>query len=171
MTIYSQTGTGSSLDMAGDYDHIGQKFATPHILVGETVSAVQFKLRKTDTGITNTTITCAWYNGSNVLQQLSTKNYNTVDDLTDSFVYKTFIFNYTVSNDDFCAITTTAEITSAEKLGVEGGPNDYTNTETWIRNNSVWQSRSTDRNIIVTYGVLPSSGTRLPPPPIILGGL
>jgi len=150
-------GTGTSTDMSGFFNHIGQQFHADStegaLLIDETVTKVQFYMRKTATGITDTTLTCSWYNDAGVLQVTSDTEYNTVTDLTTSYQFREFLFSYTVTDGDWCAVTSSVNVTT-QAVGFEAGGNTYDNTNMKIRSGAgagTWADRVRDCNSIWTY--------------------
>jgi len=155
---FTMNGTGDSTDMSGTFNHIGQQFHADStegaLLIDETVTKVQFYMKKTATGITDTTLTCSWYNSSGGDPVKSDTEYNTVTDLTESYQFREFLFNYTVEDGDFCAVTTSADITSGQAVRFEAGGNTYDNTNMKIRSGAgsgTWANRTRDCYSIWTY--------------------
>ena len=150
---FTMDGTGESLDMSGTYNHIGQQFSTGHILVGETVTNVQFYLKvKAPNTQPSQDVTCSWYNEGETLQVTSDTTYDISGDFTTSFAFKNFVFNYTVTAGDFCAVTTTPNLDASKgKLSFEGGADEYANTAVVVQTGGSWQYRDNDLNSIWTY--------------------
>ena len=168
---YEQTTRDNSLGMnqTGTRDYVaGHQNNTGS---SKSTSSVIYSLAKIGTG-GNGVLTARIYDSSFVLKHTSTNSIN-VSDLTTSYVDTTFNFTAATCEDTWVVCIHTTGTTSGDNFLLCGVWITTGDTERVKTGDSGFTTYG-DRLITITISETPppvTSGTRLPPPPIVLGGL
>ena len=165
--VWEQTVTGAADGMHGEGGGViraGELFLTGHICIGVTPTKFTFNLKKSDspTG----TAELKLINSSNVEKA----SFGTIDvtSLTTSFVSHDFINDANteiIENGDRVAFYYTGDKYFTLELSNYETSEDYTNESYYVTG---WTNRTNMATMKVYDGAIPSTGTRLPPPPIMV---
>ena len=186
MTEYCQSIGAQNRDLANPgYNAIGQIFETGHILIGQTVTKVTFYLKKgvaTSLGGTYNAAIHAMdkpYADETNPTLISGSSTHNASALPATITATEFTFSSPRTLQDGDMISIQSENVTSDSGSVIILQNDDTAKMTngnWARTTNNWATAvNTDETaqmkLCVEYGAVPSTGTRLPPPPIILSGL
>lgn len=177
MVTWEQTNTGQTEYLYdGGTIGLGQQFYTGQTLIGKYVSNVQFNIKKVGSPPSSAKFKCVTLDSSNNIQQTFGSEMLMQDVPT---TYGLVEFDgasdvYNLQNDDRLALISTGSGSDGSNCIVAQLCSSCTpsNTTGGYEESSGWTNRA-DRSYTMqaTTSSIPSAGgTRLPPPPIVLGG-
>ena len=149
---------------------IGCQFDTGSEYIGVNITQVTFFLKRLNTG-SSTNLQATIYDSSGTLQATSTNSIASSTLSTTDFTTCVFTISHTLAAGDriavFNGVTGTYTLRPQQSGNLGSGQNPQLvefQGGTWNANDSYMI------NFCMTYSGTPSGGTRLPPPPIVLGG-
>ena len=155
---------GSDVGLDNDPYRIAQ--TCPSVLDGEAPSSILFRAYKT--GAPSGNVVSRIYSSSNVLKATSTNSID-ASSLVAGNNDLTFTFSgVTLATDDYMAIEKqSGTFPTTARIDLVIGSDTVAGTKA-VRYNGSWSDVGGDMYIIVTYGGVASTGTRLPPPPLVV---
>ena len=174
-TPSASAGTGITTSKT----HLGLQILTGHSAIGQAVNQVSFWV-KNDGGLASGTLTAqywsyaSWNGNTPGTPTATSSNSINITTIGTSFEKVTFSFAsaHTVSANDLFTVSGAAD---ANELGVDGDANSCTPNCTtqyymlYRTSPAGWDPYTPSSNCKFCYNVgdTPSTGTRLPPPPLI----
>ena len=162
------TGGGSGIKQ-----RVGVKLQTGSGFVGNTYSSAKVWLKK-ETGSPDLNLNVSIYHDGTTLPIHTFQTIST-STITDGFLEYTLTGggDYTIVANDILAVNWESEsyilYTYEYGSSVTGLPQMRYNE--WDQSTPSWTTNSQSFRFCLSSGAAPSTGTRLPPPPIVLGGL
>ena len=177
MTVFTQSLTGGQINIQNDSarEELAQQFNSGHVLIGQSINACTWWLKKNDNPTGNLYAYVRNADATTLKQSTSSLDVST---LTTSFAEYSFSFagTNTMPVDGYItACLNNGETAGSNYVYCSTGSGDMTNGTLFKSatcGSGYVNAGAEQMTMSVTYGATPpSTGTRLPPPPIILGGL
>ena len=163
------TGTHAGHNISsGAQNFLGVQITAGNTLIGKNITSIQVALGKENSGNTGN-VTATHQSGATVTSSTTTIPYTDISVWSLPNTMHTFNFNVTVDENDYFWIT--SDNLTTNRCGVDYYPTcpNYTNFDSKKKSGTgTIDTLAGQLRSIYTYAEAGASGTRLPPPPIVV---